>query len=96
MNILNVFASEPYIESASFEQIAKHIYRNFPRAIKILVKIANENKCVICENLSLNYKSKASLGNHLNFIHRKRTMEYFRDNVMTLTLDELEEKIDHE
>lgn len=96
MNILNIFANEPYVESATVDHIVKHIYRNFDRVIKIIVELSKDNRCIICGILSLNYKSKASLANHLIFFHRKRTMEYIRDKVMTLTLNEYRKLIDHE
>lgn len=92
----NIFAIEPYLENATIDQIAKHIYRNFSPTIKIIVALAKDNKCIICNGLSLNYKSPASLANHLEFSHKKKTMEYVRDNIMQIEPSDLEDMINHE
>jgi len=84
------------MEDATIQQLAKHIYRNFPKALEIIVGIAKDNKCLICADFSLNYKSPASLMNHLQWVHKKRTMEYVRDNIMTLTPDAIEELLNHD
>ena len=38
MNIWNHFASNPCLETATIQQIAMHIFRNFDKAIKKLIK----------------------------------------------------------
>jgi len=96
MKRLNLFSSNPYIVYATIQQFSMYIFRNFDKVIRILVEIAKDNKCVICDDLSLNYSSKASLGNHLYLVHKKRTMEYFRDYIMILSPDEIEELMKHD
>ena len=96
MNILNIYSTNPYREDATIQQIAKHIYNNFDKALKIIVGVAKDNKCIICADFSLNYKSPASLMNHLQWVHRKKTMEYTRDVIMQKSVNEIEEMLNDE
>ncbi len=93
MNRWNIFADNPYIESATVGQIAIHVYNNFDKVIRILTALAKDNKCMICKELSLNYTSSASLANHLQWVHKKRTMEFVRDNIMTKSPSEIEDML---
>ncbi len=95
MNVWNIFSKNcEYVEGATLHQIATHIYQNFPRAVRIIVELCKDNKCIICGELSLNFQGKPSLANHLRFSHKKMTMEYVRDEVMTKTPEEIERMLE--
>jgi hypothetical protein len=96
MKRYNIFSSRVEQVDCDFKQIAIHIFRNFDKAIRILTEMAVDHRCIICDDLSLNFTSKASLADHLWNRHKKRTMEFVRDNIMILPPDALQRLIQHE
>jgi len=92
----NLFAQNPYMENASIVQWMVLIFRNFDRVIRIMVELSKDLKCLICKDLSLNYKARSSLADHYWNVHKRRTAEYFLDNVATIDPEELERKMHSE
>jgi len=89
MKRLNVFTQFPYVTDADESHWMKLIYRNFDKTVRILVEFSNDLKCLICDDLSLNFKSRSSLANHYYVIHKTRTAKFFLDRIMTKKLEEL-------
>ena len=89
----NHFAKFPYQESADFKDWRMLVFRNFDRVIRIIIEISNDLKCVICKDLSLNYTAKSSLAEHYRTYHKKRTVDFFLNDVATKTPEELEEML---
>ena len=87
----NHFAKFPYQEEADFNQWMMLIFRNFDRAIRIIIELSENLKCVICQDLSLDYTGKSSLAEHYRNYHKRKTAEYFLDFVATKTPDQLED-----
>ena len=70
----------------------RYLYRNMEAIIRIMVSISENLHCMVCDDLSLNYTTKASLANHYRE-HRKQTVQHFLDNYTTKTPEELHEII---
>jgi len=70
----------------------KYLYSNIDAVIRILVVLSENNHCKICNDFSLNYTTKASLGNHYKQ-HKKETVHYFLSNYSPMTPEELHEII---
>lgn len=70
------------------------LFRNFDKVIRIIIELSNNLKCVVCQDLSLNYTAKSSLARHYRVYHRKSTAEYFIKHVVPLSPDELTERFE--
>ena len=69
------------------------IFRNYDKTIKILVALSKDLHCLLCGNLSLNFNFKSSLAEHYRTYHKKRTVDFFLNDVATKTPEELEEML---
>jgi len=88
--LFNHFAKFPYQEYADVGNWRMLVFRNFDKAIRIIIEISDDLKCVICKDLSLHYTVKSSLAEHYRTYHRKRTADFFLNDVATKTPEELE------
>ena len=69
------------------------LQRNFDSVLNILVELSKDLHCIVCGNLSTNFTSKGSLASHIRY-HRTESLNYYLDNVIQKTPDELEELIE--
>ena len=67
----NHFAKFPYLEYAELDNWRWLVFRNFDKAIRIMVALSDDLKCFVCKDLSLNYTSEPSLARHLRDGHTK-------------------------
>jgi len=69
-------------------------FRIFDKVIRITIELSENLKCVICQDLSLNYTAKSSLAEHYRTNHKRKTAEYFIKTIVPLTPDQLKEKFE--
>ena len=86
----NHFAKQPYEEDADEAYWMILIYRNYEKVVRILVGHSKDLKCLICADLSLNYKAPSSLAEHYYTRHKRPTAKYFLNNIMIKSPEELE------
>lgn len=81
--------------TADVEHWRKCAYRNFDTVLKIIISTKNNdnNKCVICGDLSMRWKNKSSLAGHYRFSHRSQIVEYYLENIIQLSPEELQEQM---
>lgn len=83
------------IITAEIEHWRKHVHKNFEVVLRIIVSTVNieNNRCVICANLSAIWKSKSSLSSHYRYSHRSQIVEYYLKHYIKLTPDELRKQM---
>lgn len=86
----NLFAKFPYEEDADLNNWLMLVFRNFDKTIRLIIELSKNLKCVVCKDLSLNYTAKSSLAEHYRTYHKRKTAEYFLENIATKNPDELE------
>ena len=64
-------------------------FRNYDETIIIIKELSKNLKCVICKDISLNYNAKSSLAEHYRTYHKRKTVEFFLENIATKNPDEL-------
>ena len=89
MKKYNWFAKHPYQEDADEVYWMKYIYRNYEKVVRILVEHSKNLHCLICADLSLNFKAP-SLANHYYTTHKPATAKYFLNNIMAKSPEEPE------
>lgn len=78
---------------ATFKQIEIYNNRNFNKLIKLLIAIYGKH-CVICDYISPDFRKDSGVAEHYYSRHRKDTLEFFRDNIMTKSPDMIQDMID--
>ncbi len=66
----------------------RYLYDNIEGIIRIMTTTSENLHCMICEDLSLNYTTKGSLAHHYR-THRKQTIQYFLNNYLSISPEEL-------
>ena len=85
----NVLQKFPEVISADEVFWVRFLFRNLNKITKILTIIPKETKCIVCENLSLNFTSRSSLANHIKN-HGRETVYFWLNNFVSKSPDELE------
>ena len=90
----NHFAKFPYQEDAELNDWRWLIFRNYDNTIKIIVALSKNLKCLICDDLSLNFNFKSSLAEHYRGRHTKTSIaNYTIEKILNKDPDELGEEI---
>lgn len=95
MIVFRLFSNVTSAVDATFKQIEIYINGNFNKVIKLLIEIYGQY-CVVCDYVSPDFRKESGVANHYYSRHRNDTIKFFRDNVMILSPDEIEELINHE
>lgn len=94
LNTIHTIWSSPIKkETASHRFCRDYVKKNILKGIKILVILSDDLHCLVCGNISRNYKSKGSLAYHLQFDHFWQTVDYIINKILTMEPDKLQEKI---
>jgi len=93
LKIWNHFSHDPTEIYADLRQIAIHIFQNFDVGIKLLIAIYGK-KCIICDGLSPMFRTNSGLSEHYWTRHKKRTMEFIRDEILVKNPDQIAKLID--
>jgi len=85
------FSEHPEKITADIEHWKKCVYRNFDAVLRIIIATKNidSNRCVICANLSICWKTKSTLANHYRYSHKTQIVGYYLEHFIKLTPDEL-------
>ena len=94
MIVFRLFSKVTDEVDATFKQIEIYINRNFNKVIKLLIAIYGQH-CVVCDFISPNFRMYSGVADHYYSRHRKDTGDFFRDNVMIHSPEELEELMNH-
>ena len=91
--IYTIWSNNVKKETALYEFCKGYVRKNILKGINILVILSDDLHCLVCGNISRNYKSEGSLAYHLQFDHFYQTIDYILNKIVTLEPDKLQEKI---
>ena len=79
--------------TADISQWRKCLHRHIEEVVRVVISIKNknDNKCIICKELSRNWTTQSSLANHYRWEHRTPIVEYYLENFIQLTPAQLQE-----
>jgi len=83
------WGTNPKIVSADPKFWIRFLYRNLDRISIYLVKIPKTTSCIVCGIYSLNFTSRSSVLVHIKN-HAKATVNYWLDNMISKSPEELE------
>jgi hypothetical protein len=90
LRVFRLFSNVTDSVDATFKQIEIYINGNFSKVIKLLIAIYGKH-CIVCDYVSPEFRKDSGVAEHYYSRHRKETVVFVRDNILTKSVDEIGE-----